>query len=87
LTSKTPPEVSKLLNTIGPDSSSSKNYSRISSYKLYKWQINTKNDHIIVMNAIVFLKFTVTDMVTVTVTVTVKVKLMVTITIIVTRPV
>ena len=56
MTSKTPPEVSKLLNTIEPDSSSSKNYSRISSYKLYKWQINTKNDHIMVMNAIVFCK-------------------------------
>jgi hypothetical protein len=33
-----------------------KNYSRISSFKLYKWQINTKNDHIMVMNAVVFCK-------------------------------
>jgi len=33
-----------------------KNYSRISCYKSYKWQIITKNDHIMVMNAIVFCK-------------------------------
>jgi hypothetical protein len=31
-----------------------KNYSRISCYKSLKWQINTKNDHIMVMKDIVF---------------------------------
>jgi hypothetical protein len=33
-----------------------KNYRRISCYKSFKWQINTKSDQIMVMNAIVFRK-------------------------------